>query len=74
MEHGARRNVEFDYIRGTVLGRAGASWGAWFLVSRLRKSPFRVVIHCVDINARTIAYGDGNGDPFAPGRATPVRS
>jgi hypothetical protein len=40
MEHGARRNVGFDDIRGTVLvGRAGAlrvrhAHGSWFLVSR----------------------------------------
>lgn len=33
MEHGARRNVGFDDIRGTVLGRAGAALGVWFLVS-----------------------------------------
>ena len=29
---------------GTVLGRPGASWGAWFLVSRLRSAPFLRVI------------------------------
>ena len=64
MEHGARCNVGFDDIRGTVLGRAGALRVRHAMMVRGFSclgsgSHCCVVIHCVDYQC---PYGDGNGD------------
>lgn len=53
MEHGARRNVGFDDIRGTVLGRAGALRVRHAMMVRGFSclgsgSHCCVVTHCVD--------------------------